>query len=91
MFLSALASSCPWLRPDICTKQRSAQGARSGGKGTIKPGRRDRFGPQRGGKPFVDNPGCRGRVEARDELKSQFAKIRICLGHAEARTPTDRT
>lgn len=42
------------------------------------------------GKSFQSNLDCTGRVEARDELKSQFAKIKICLGHADARTPTDR-
>lgn len=74
----------------IFARQRSAQGARQGGKSTI---RFRQLRPVRtlmssSGKSFLDR---RGRVEARDELKSQFAKIRTCLGHADARTPTDRT
>lgn len=76
----------------IFARQRSSQGARQGGKSTI------RFGQPRpvptlmnsSGKSFQSNLDCTDRVEARDELKSQFAKIRICLGHADARTPTDR-
>lgn len=72
---------------------RSTQGAKQGGKDTVSSGRRDRVGPlcTQMGKLYEGNPGCGGAVEFRAELKSQFSKIRIYPGHADAKTPSDRS
>lgn len=70
---------------------RSTQRAKQGGKDTVSSGRRDRVGPlcTQMGKLYEGNPGCGGAVEFRAELKSQFSKIRIYPGHADAKTPSD--